>query len=104
MRFRAYYDFTSCSISGLEDDETGPDEIIVLKNDNTTAKTTTSTTTEKADEFSEIEWADFGSYEDDVSISDISKNDHATKRTSTSTIKPETSSKIDLIISLALFN
>ena len=68
-----------------------------MENGSTTAKTTTttSTTTEKADEWDKWDWID-----EDESISDISKNDpkYVTKKTSTSTIKTESSSKINLII------
>ena len=74
-----------------------------MENSSTTAKTTTATTSTTTENgFKDLEeWAGFGSFEDDeMSISDISKNDlkHVTKKTSTSTIKTESSSKINLII------
>ena len=70
-----------------------------MENSSTTAKTTTTTTsTTTEDEFVDPGWDDF----DDMSISEISKNDpkHVSKKTSTSTIKTESSSKITLIMSL----
>ena len=96
-----FYNFRS--LSGLEDNDTGPDKIVILENSSTTAKTTTATTSTTTENgFKDLEeWAGFGSFEDDeMSISDISKNDpkHVTKKTSTSTIKTESSSKINLII------
>ena len=79
-----------------------------MENSSTTAKTTTTTTTTTTTSTSTTTengfgypgWDDF----DDMSISDISKNDpkHVTKKTSTSTIKTESSSKINLIILFGL--
>ena len=106
MNFSSWWFYNFRSLSGLEDNDTGPDKIVILENSSTTAKTTTattSTTTEKADGFTNPDWGDLG-IDEDMSFSDISKNDpkHVAKKTSTSTIKTESSSKINLIILFGL--